>query len=259
MTPNEIKRILFEHEAWLNGSGVRADLRNANLCNANLCNANLFDADLRNANLCDADLCDANLRNADLCDANLRNADLFGANLRNVNLRNANLCNANLCNANLFDAELRDADLRGANLRDADLRSADLRGANLSGACLTGVRYNESTAMLAMLATACPEKGAFIGYKKAGGYIVELLILKDARRSSATSRKCRCDKARVLSITNLDGQDAGVDYVRSSWDPTFIYTIGSVVEEPDFCTDRWKECAPGIHFFMTRGEAVNYD
>ena len=42
MTPNEIKRILFEHEAWLNGSGVRAnlcdaDLRNANLCNANLC------------------------------------------------------------------------------------------------------------------------------------------------------------------------------------------------------------------------------
>ncbi len=25
MTPNEIKRILFEHEAWLNGSGVRAD------------------------------------------------------------------------------------------------------------------------------------------------------------------------------------------------------------------------------------------
>lgn len=100
MTPNEIKRILFEHEAWLNGSGVRADLR---------------------------------------------------------------------------------------------------------GAKLSGVQYDESTVMLAM---ACPEKGAFIGYKKAAGYIIELLILDDARRSSATSRKCRCDKAKVISITTLDGREA---------------------------------------------------
>lgn len=111
MTPNEIKRILFEHEAWLNGSGVRADLR---------------------------------------------------------------------------------------------------------GSKLSGVQYDESTVMLAM---ACPEKGAFIGYKKA----------------------------------------AGLDSVFSDWDSAFTYTVGSVVEEPRYCTDRWVECAPGIHFFMTRGEAVNYD
>lgn len=58
MTPNnEIKRILFEHEAWLNGSGVRADLRGANLCDANLRRANLC-----GANLCGADLCGADLR-----------------------------------------------------------------------------------------------------------------------------------------------------------------------------------------------------
>ena len=201
MTPNEIKRILFEHEAWLNGSGVRANLRGANLRDANLC-----DADLRNANLCNANLCRADLRSA-------------------------NLCLANLCHA-------------------------DLREAKLSGVRLIGVQYDESTVMLAM---ACPEKGAFIGYKKAAGYIIELLILDDARRSSATSRKCRCDKAKVISITTLDGRDAGLDSVFSDWDSTFTYTVGSVVEEPRYCTDRWVECAPGIHFFMTRGEAVNYD
>lgn len=141
-----------------------------------------------------------------------------------------------------------------ADLSDADLSNADLRNASLSCARLTGLRYNESTAMFAM---ACPEKGAFIGYKKHAD-IVELLILEDARRSSATSRKCRCDKARVLSITNMDGQDAGVDSVCSSWNNTFIYHIGSVVEEPNFSTNRWKECAPEFTF-MTRGEAVNYD
>ena len=235
MTSNEIKRILFEHEAWLNGSGVRADLRYADLRGADLGNANLSNADLRYADL----------RGADLGGANLRDADLRGANLRGANLRDADLSYA----------DLRISNLSYANLSNADLRGADLRNAYLSGVRLIGVQYDESTVMLAM---ACPEKGAFIGYKKAGGYIVELLILEDARRSSATSRKCRCDKARVLSITNLDGQDAGVDYVCSNWDPDFIYNIGSVVEEPDFCTDRWRECAPGIHFFLTRGEAVNY-
>ena len=25
-----------------------------------------------------------------------------------------------------------------------------------------------------------------------------------------------------------------------------------------FDTNRWNECAPGIHFFITRQEAVNY-
>lgn len=56
--------------------------------------------------------------------------------------------------ANLSDANLRGANLCGANLRGADLCGADLRG----------VRYNEQTAYYAM---QCPEKGAYIGYKKA--------------------------------------------------------------------------------------------
>ena len=266
MTSNEIKRILFEHEAWLNGSGVRADLSYADLSKADLSKADLRYANLRHADLIDAnlrhaDLSKANLRyadlyNVDLHDADLRHADLSKANLRYADLRHADLSSANLSNADLRYADLRDADLRYADLSNADLSDADLRNASLSCARLTGLRYNESTAMFAM---ACPEKGAFIGYKKANGYIVELLILEDARRSSATTRKCRCDKARVLSITKLDGQDVGVDHVCSSRTNTFIYRIGSVVEEPKFCTDRWKECAPGIHFFITREEAVNYD
>ena len=231
MTKNEIMKVLNEHKA-----GLKADLRYADL----------RDADLRDADLSNADLRDADLSNADLSNANLRDADLSNADLRYANLRDADLYNADL-----YNADLRHADLSNANLRNANLASACL-----CDACLSGLCYNVNTAMLAM---ACPQKGAFIGYKKANGYIVELLILEDARRSSATTRKCRCDKARVLSITNLDGQDVGVDHVCSSRTNTFIYRIGSVVEEPNFCTDRWKECAPGIHFFITREEAVNYD
>ena len=138
----------------------------------------------------------------------------------------------------------------------ANLRWANLRGANLSGANLSDVRYNEGTAMYAL---ACPEIGSFIGWKKANGFIVKLEITEDALRSSATSRKCRCSKAKVLAIENYDGSESHCPAVQSSYDSTFLYEVGKMVEVKDFDTNRWNECAPGIHFFITRGEAVNYN
>ena len=104
----------------------------------------------------------------------------------------------------------------------------------------------------------CPEKGSFTGYKKAGGYIVELKIPSDAKRSSATSRTCRCNKAKVVSITNLDGSQSGLREIASDFYSGFIYKIGETVEAKNFIDDRWIENSPGIHFFITRDEAVNY-
>lgn len=208
--------------------------RGADLHSADLCDANLRGSNLRCANLCDVDLRDADLRGANLC-----GADLYGANLCDANLRDADLCNADLRGANLCDA-----DLRGANLYGADLRSTDLRGANLRDAkgCYL----------------SCPTEGSFIGWKKASGHIVKLRIPEDARRSSATGHKCRCDKAYVMEIQNMDGTRATEDTVRSDNDKNFVYTVGATVEVPDFDDNRWSECAPGIHFFIDRRAAVEY-
>ena len=177
---------------------------------------------------------------ADLCCANLRGADLVGANLRD---------------AYLVGADLGDAYLVGADLRGADLGGADLGGADLGGADLSGVTYNESTAFFAL---QCPEEGSYIGWKKADGYIVKLRITEDAKRSSATTRKCRASKAEVLEIQNIDGSKADVSSVCSSHNSDFIYEVGKIVEVKDFDTDRWHECSTGIHHFITRQEAVNY-
>ena len=197
----------------------------------------------------------ANLSGANLRSANLSGANLSGADLRSANLSGANLRSADLRSANLSGANLSGADLRSANLSGANLRSADLRSANLSGANLLNVRYDECTGFFALV---CPEEGSFIGYKKANGHIVKLRITEDALRSSATSRKCRCSKAEVLSITTLDGEDDGLTSIPSNYDSNFIYRVGTTVEVEDFETDRWNECAAGIHFFITRQEAVQY-
>ena len=186
--------------------------------------------------------------------ANLRVANLYRADLYRADLRGANLRDADLRDANLRDANLRGADLYDANLYGADLRGADLRGADLYDANLRGVRYDERTAFYAM---QCPEKGAYIGYKKAGGKIVELEIQEDAKRSSATTRKCRASKAKVLSITSIDGEEH-FEEAKSNYDNSFVYEVGETVEVKDFDENRWNECSAGIHHFITRGEAERY-
>lgn len=184
--------------------------------------------------------------------ANLYNADLRGVNLRGVNLCNANLRGANLYNADLSGANLYNADLRSANLYCANLRDADLRNAKIG----SEVEWDIYTTFYPL---QCPETGSFIGYKKASGHIVELEICADAKRSSATSRKCRCSKAKVLGITNLDGSASDLSEIGSDYNKNFIYRIGETVEVPDFDDNRWNECATGIHFFITREEAIKYN
>ena len=103
----------------------------------------------------------------------------------------------------------------------------------------------------------CPEEGAFIGWKSAHNQIVKLEICSDALRSSTTSRKCRCSSAKVLAIENIDGSKYG-DVIASNYDPSFLYKVGEIVKVENFDTNRWNECAPGIHFFLTREEAVKY-
>ena len=61
-----------------------------------------------------------------------------------------------------------------------------------------------------------------------------------------------------MEIQNMDGTRATVDAVRSDHDQDFVYTVGATVEVPDFDDNRWSECAPDIHFFIDRREAVEY-
>lgn len=187
---------------------------------------------------------------ADLWGANLARANLRGANLREADLRGANLTGANLREANLARADLAGANLWGANLTRANLAGADLRGANLEN-----VRINENTAFFSM---QCPEEGQFIGFKKCkNDRIVKLLILDDSKRSSATSRKCRASKVKVLEISNIERTKQFEEAI-STYDDNFIYEKGEILEIKDFNEDRWNECSTGIHFFITRQEAVNY-
>ena len=154
-------------------------------------------------------------------------------------------------------ANLYGADLRGANLRGADLRGADLYGANLYGADLRGANLRDAK-NLPFIPYVCPDTGSFTGYKKASNMIIKLEITEDAKRTSATSRKCRCNKAKVLGIYDYNHNLLEDKEVASDRDKDFIYRVGEVAEVKDFDEDRWNECSTGIHFFINFQEAVKY-
>lgn len=176
----------------------------------------------------------ANLRGADLRYANLYNIDLRCANLRGVDLSGANLNSANLSGASLYNANLYSSNLNNANLNNVKTN-------------MYTIGYN----------LACPEEGSFIGYKKVGKYIVKLLIMEDSKRNSATTLKCRCDKAKVLDIEKIDTGEK-IESTPSDYDINFIYKVGEIVKVDNFDENRWNECSTGIHFFMNKQNAIKY-
>ena len=142
------------------------------------------------------------------------------------------------------------ADLSGANLNDANLSGANLKNTNL-----TNVKYNSNTSFFAL---QCPEKESFIAYKKVDNIIIELEVPADAKRSSATTRKCRCSKAKVIGFYDFDRNELDIEQVTNDNYTETTYRKGEMVYPNEWDDDRWNECSNGIHFFVTFDEVKNY-
>jgi hypothetical protein len=198
-----------------------------------------------------------------LIEAVKKGADLSCAYLRGADLSCAYLRGADLSCAYLRGADLNGAYLRGADLNGADLSGAYLRGADLNGADLSGAKN------IPFIPMYCPSDGAFIGWKKVkyqdGEYLVKLEIQEDSKRSSATRTKCRCDKAKVLDIILINfivpeefQTVKPKEIVNANYKET-RYAIGEMVYADSWDEDRWKECSHGIHFFINKQEAIDYE
>ena len=197
----------------------------------------------KNTNLADANLARAYLADANLARANLARATLARANLARATLADANLADANLAGANPARANLADANLAGANLARANLARANLAGANLARAYLAGAKGIKPPAF------QIPQEGELIVWKKlSGGNLCKLRIPPEARRTaSVVGRKCRAEFAEVL-------EGSGRSW-RTDGDHVIDYSPGATVRPDSYDDNPLVECAPGIHFFLTKEEA----
>ncbi|WP_300280296.1 pentapeptide repeat-containing protein [Peptacetobacter sp.] len=211
--------------------------------------------DLKNTIFEELDLTGMDLSNIDFEWSDFKNVRLSHVNFENSNLSNVFLENADLSNSNFKNCTMHGTNLRYTNLENIDLSGADIFCANLEEAKMDGIKTDENTKHYKMI---CPETGAFLGWKTCfNKRLVRLLIPADARRTSSTMNTCRCDKAKVISISDSDEKekfDEAVSYV----DGDFVYKVGEMVYAKGFNPDRWRDSTGGIHFFMTKEEALGY-
>ena len=124
--------------------------------------------------------------------------------------------------------------------------------------------------------TKCPEEGSFIGYKKveitsdqlpdsvwSNEIIAVLEIPADAKRIGFGTNKCRCSKAKVLRFEDLKGDIIYGDVIARSYsynymDKSITYKVGEIVYPDSFDESKFNTCSNGIHFFMSKEDAINY-
>ena len=278
--------------SFANMSGMqlfRLDLRFANMECVNLTRAKIHNTNLSHTNMAGASIIKAKITDSSLNGTTLENCNLAYALLTNVNLEGAYIERSILTCASIIDSSLEGAiilhtafensELVNVNLNNATLKYSYISNCFIKDVDFESVRQRSvifnnvefsNVKNAPQIPSVCPDTGSFIGWKKCvknGLVIVKLLIPEDAKRCSATSRKCRCDKAVVLEIKDMDGKDVDIafsDYETKnrsgmSFEGVFTYKVGETVtpREP-FDENRWNECSSGIHFFITREEAVNY-
>ena len=210
---------------------------------------------LREVEIADMDLSGFDLHGLDFSKSAFHNVRLFGVDFSKACFENALL--DGIC---LEDCNLTGANLTGVCLREGALKNCDCRGVNFYSAVLehtdlTGIITDETTKWFRM---HCPATGPILGYKKCfGDRLVQLLIPADAKRTSATRPSCRASKAKVLSIWNFEATES-YEEAWSLVDDNFVYRKGQWVEVKNFNEDRWFDSTTGIHFWLTREEAIAY-
>ena len=264
-----LEEILENHLHWLKRDVDGWKDMRANLDGADISDTDLRDVNLKYAHLDDVDFCQSNLKGADLrraslhhayfgyanlCEANLNDADIVNGNFYCADLSNANLINTYLVGSHLVRANLQCANLGWAGLRNCVFYDTDLRDCNFMYANFRGSKN------IPYIPLQCPSDGAFVGWKTIGNVLIKLEIPEDAKRSSATTNKCRCDKAKVLGFYDSLGVNEldMTELVNERYEKC-KYVKGEMVYPDSFDEDRWNECSHGIHFFVNKQDAINYN
>lgn len=201
------------------------------------------------------DLSGLDMHKFDFSDAVGENMNFKDANLSDTIFFRSRFHHSNFTNTNFQNANLEAADIRYSDFINTDFRGTKFKMTFMEKSVHKDVLIDDKTENYKM---ACPETGPFVCYKKCfGDLLVQLLVPADARRSSDTSRMCRCDKAKVLNITNFDHTEKFTE-ARSLCGRDFYYHVGEYVYEPNYNDDRWLQSTYGIHFFLTEEEAKSY-
>jgi hypothetical protein len=213
------------------------------------------------------DVSGSNFRGANLFSANFREATAMTCNFRETTLNNSNFDEAVASESDFYGASMRMASffhtkLDRTNFSYADFGHADLLGADFYKSTLCGAAFGD-TKNMPYVPTWLPVE-SFIGWVKVIGedesYIVKIKILNESQRVRGVGDICRCDKALVLEIQDMEGTKLDIDEIEyhDKWG-TLVFKVWEVTECEEWYPGRWNDCKAGITFFIDRHSAVLFE
>lgn len=261
-----LKEIIDDHMAFLVSGGRRGSLADlSNMCiscvilprHIDLSKANFYGSTLSNviADYCRFNNC--NFKHASIHHCNFDDSKFNGSDLSYARFETTNLRYTELEYAPIINSAFNQCNLYAANFSESNLEETKFKNCSL----LRSQFYNVKN--MPNLPMACPTEGSFIGWKKVESgyneYLIKLQIPASAKRSSATTNKCRCSKAKVLGIYDLKGNKLSISSVTNfAYFNETVYEVGKMVYPDSFDEDRMVECSNGIHFFINKQEAIDY-
>ena len=193
--------------------------------------------------------------------ANLRETRFIGIDISWVGFSLANL------STSVFDrCYFNEVSFRGANLVDAVFINCKFKDCDFTAANLYNTRFTACNLPLKEYMKGKVLTEDIIGYKgirqrqpsHIGMAIATLKIPKGAMVFSINGDKCRTNKAIVLDISSVyNPEKKKYDRGRSIHNGMSYY-VGDEFTIHNFDCQYNKECSTGIHFFMSREEAINY-
>lgn len=252
-------------------------LENLDLERGRIGSSNFREVDMINVNFKYAFLTRCTFDTCWIADTSFRYAEMPATIFYRTSFRNCDFTgmecfgnNTYFISCHFYDCDFHDASLDGRNFVKCSFCGCVFGIRHMLEGFTAGNFFNDCRDM-PYLPMICPDEGSFIGFKQAhatctesgntGGCpcIVKMCVPAHARRSSGSSRKCRCSEALILDAWDLNGTPIDRrSVISSNHDPDFKYKIGDSIHIDDFDENRWNECSAGFHFFMNEEEARNY-
>lgn len=274
------------------------------LCDLDLSKVNLSSLDfsfitLKNINFNGSALSYAVFSHAFIVDCTFNDTNMSHAIFHNTHILGCKFCNSNLQTSAFIDCTIRNNSFNAAIFAPATKFVGGRLEFNeftniinaIQNSNLFDITVLSNNLPKSAYTSICPSHGGFIGWKvvksaipshngevihfKIHPVLIKLYIPADAKRSSSTTIKCRCDKAKVLEMYTItfirafnkaelskytDGNSIDSPFKSYEAHRTIFtkYTKGEYVYPDSFDGDRWNECSHGIHFFTDILSAINY-
>lgn len=263
-------KMIKDHEEWIRSGhefGKCLDLSNKSIVGVTFPrNCNLTNAVFKNTDFYSVVIHDVRFASCDMEGVSFKHCDITHSQFASSDMTSSYFYNTSVSRCSFDSADLTNSKLVSVTFWNVTFYEACLENVRLENHHMIDVYFNYGTKHIPInIPMACPSEGSFIGWKVARDmhnpvyYLIKLQIPASAKRSSATTRKCRCDKAKVVGIYNLTGVKARKQMVVNyAYDTETVYEVGKMVYPNSFDPNRWEECSCGIHFFINKQDAIDY-